>query len=54
MKYGGIDLHSNISMVTITDDGDRVVVEKRLPNESEGLLGYRIWSEKPSPNIKAE
>jgi transposase len=39
MKYSGIDLHSNNSMVTITDDEDRVVVEKRLPNELEKIVG---------------
>lgn len=39
MKYSGIDLHSNNSVVTITDDEDRVVVEKRLPNELEKIVG---------------
>lgn len=33
MKYSGIDLHSNNSVVTVTDEEDRVVAEKRLPNE---------------------
>ena len=32
MKYRGIDLHSNNSVVTVTDEADRVVAEKRLPN----------------------
>jgi hypothetical protein len=27
MKYSGIDLHSNNSVVTVTDDTDRVVAE---------------------------
>jgi len=31
MKYSGIDLHSNNSVVTVTDETDRVVAEKRLP-----------------------
>ena len=33
MKYSGIDLHSNNSVVTVTDDEDRVVAEKRLSND---------------------
>lgn len=28
-KYSGIDLHSNNSVVTVTDEEDRVVAEKR-------------------------
>ena len=31
MKYSGIDLHSNNCVVTVTDDNDKVVAEKRLP-----------------------
>ena len=31
MKYSGIDLHSNNSVVTVTDEEDRVMAEKRLP-----------------------
>jgi hypothetical protein len=37
MKYSGIDLHSNNSVVTVTDEEDRVIAEKRLPND-------RIWT----------
>jgi len=33
MKYSGIDLHSNNSVVTVTDEEDRVIAEKRLPND---------------------
>jgi hypothetical protein len=33
IKCGGIDLHSNHSVVTVTDEDDHVVVEKRLPND---------------------
>lgn len=32
MKYSGIDLHSNNSVVVVSDETDRVMVEKRLPN----------------------
>ena len=38
MKYSGIDLHSNHSVVTVTDEGDRVVAEKRMPNELPKIL----------------
>jgi transposase len=37
-KYSGIDLHSNNSVVVITDETDRVLVEKRMPNELTGIL----------------
>jgi hypothetical protein len=36
MNYSGIDLHSNKSVVVVTDERDRVVAEKRLPNDLEG------------------
>ncbi|GHU27303.1 hypothetical protein AGMMS50256_06880 [Betaproteobacteria bacterium] len=39
MKYSGIDLHSNNCLVTVTDEKDRVVAEKRVPNELEKILG---------------
>jgi len=31
--YGGIDLHSNNVMISIIDDSDTVISEKRLPND---------------------
>jgi transposase len=40
MKYSGIDLHSNNSVVTVTDEEDRVVAEKRLPNELSTILKF--------------
>jgi hypothetical protein len=40
MNYSGIDLHSNNSVVTVTDDEDRVVAEKRLPNELTTILAF--------------
>ena len=40
MKYSGIDLHSNNSLVTVTDETDRVVAEKRLPNELSTILAF--------------
>lgn len=38
MKYSGIDLHSNNSVVSVTDEEDRVVAEKRLPNDLAKIL----------------
>jgi len=46
MKYTGIDLHSNNSVVTVTDDSDREVAEKRLPNELTTILAFlSAWQE---------
>ena len=45
--YAGIDLHSNNSMVVIIDEQDRVMFEKRLPNELEHILralaSFKQW-----------
>jgi len=38
MKYSGIDLHSNNSVVVVSDEADRVVYERRLPNELAKVL----------------
>lgn len=38
MKYSAIDLHSNNSVVTVTDEDDRIVVEKRVPNDLATIL----------------
>ncbi len=47
MKYSGIDLHSNNSVVTVTDDEDRVVVEKRLPNDLSRIVEFlKLWRDK--------
>ncbi len=32
MKFSGIDLHSNNSVVVVSDEEDRVVFHRRLPN----------------------
>ncbi len=37
--YGAVDLHSNNSVVDIIDEQDRVMYEKRLPNELPFILG---------------
>src|SRR5947207_2493310 len=38
MKYSGIDLHSNNSVVVVSDEADRVLCSKRLPNELSKVL----------------
>ena len=40
MKYTGIDLHSNNSVISVIDETDRVVAEKRLPNDLARILDY--------------
>lgn len=40
MKYSGIDLHSNNSVVTVTDEEDRVIAEKRLQNDLAKIVGF--------------
>ncbi|CAB3745311.1 IS110 family RNA-guided transposase [Paraburkholderia rhynchosiae] len=40
MNYSGIDLHSNNSVVSVIDETDRVVAEKRLPNELAKVLTF--------------
>jgi transposase len=40
MNYSGIDLHSNNSVVSVIDETDRVVAEKRLPNELSKILTF--------------
>ena len=41
--YGGIDLHSNNSFMTLTDGEDRIVFERQLPND----LGVVLQALKP-------
>jgi transposase len=46
MKYSGIDLHSNNSVVTVIDETDRVVAEKRLPNDLPMILAFLLpWKD---------
>jgi len=37
-KYIGIDLHSNNSVVVVTDEEDRIVFQKRLANKLVEIL----------------
>jgi transposase len=39
MKYCGIALHSNNSVVSVLDEQDHIVAEKRLPNDLEKIIG---------------
>ena len=38
MKYSGIDLHSNNSVVVVSDEADRVLVRRRLANDAAAIL----------------
>ncbi len=38
MKYSGIDLHSNNSVVVVSDEADRVLVRRRVPNDAVAIL----------------
>jgi hypothetical protein len=33
-KFSGIDLHSNNSVVVVNDEADRVLYQRRLPNDA--------------------
>ena len=37
MKFSGIDLHAN-SVVVITDEADRIVFQRRLPNDLQQIV----------------
>jgi len=37
-KYIGIDLHSNNSVVVVSDEEDRIIYQKRLPNDLAQIL----------------
>jgi transposase len=41
MKYCGLDLHSNNSVVIVSDEEDRIVFSKRLPNDL-GQIGAAL------------
>jgi transposase len=40
MKYSGIDLHSNNCVVSVIDEDDSVVGEKRLANDLSLIIGF--------------
>jgi hypothetical protein len=39
-KYSGIDLHSNNSVMTVMDETDRVLANKRLSNDLTKILAF--------------
>uniref|UniRef100_UPI003F4932D0 hypothetical protein n=1 Tax=Cupriavidus necator TaxID=106590 RepID=UPI003F4932D0 len=43
MKYCGIDLHSNNSVVVVSDVEDRIVLQQRLPaaNQTKTCVRFR-------------
>jgi transposase len=48
MNYSGIDRHSNNSVVIVTDEQDRMVAEKRLPNDLKKIIEFlEPWREEP-------
>ena len=53
-KFIGIDLHSNNCVIVVTDEEDRVVFQKRLPNSLEEIrlaLCGLCWFGRVSPNV---
>jgi transposase len=38
VNYSGIDLHSNNNVIVVSDEADRVLVSRRLPNQLAGVL----------------
>jgi transposase len=42
MKFSGIDLHSNNCVVVVTDEADRVLVERRVPNDLAVILALLV------------
>jgi transposase len=46
MNYSGIDLHANNSLVSVSDEEDRVVAERRLPNDLATIVRFLApWRE---------
>ena len=42
MKYSAIDLHSNNRVVVVTDEQDRVLAQKRLPNDLSVIVAFLV------------
>ena len=49
MKYSGIDLHSNNSMVVVSDEADRVLVRRRVPNDAATILALLAGHREGAP-----
>ena len=39
MNYSGIDRHSTNSMIVVSDETDRILCKRRVPNELGVVLG---------------
>jgi hypothetical protein len=58
MNYSGIDPHSNSSVVSVINETDRVVAEKRLPNgmgliSSDGTFASMRLRERKTKDLAA-
>ena len=38
MKFSGMDLHSNNNVVVVSDEDDRIVYQRQLPNDLQHIL----------------
>jgi hypothetical protein len=38
-KFSGIDLHSNHSVVVVSDEVDHIIYQRRLPNDALQIRG---------------
>ena len=52
--YGGIDLHSDNSVIGLLDEQDRVLYRKRLPNDLAIILGELSPFEKDVEGLVVE
>lgn len=52
--YCGIDLHSNNCMVSIIDDTDQLIREKRLPNQLDAIEHYLAPDQKAIEGVVVE
>jgi len=52
--YGGIDLHSNNSVIGLTDEQDKVLYRKRLPNDLSTILDALKPYEEPIQGLVVE
>jgi transposase len=52
--YCGIDLHGNNNVISIIDEGDRIMFEKRVPNELSVVLSSLAPYQKSIEGIVVE
>lgn len=51
MNYSGIDLHSNNSVITVIDEADHVVAEKRLPCAAAPATYWPLRTSRPVTTV---